>query len=91
VGMVAVMHTAVPDVEPALDIVKQTWSGPLGVYPESGYFVEPHWQFVDIIDPMALCDAAETWVDGKVQILGGCCGLGVEHIRALSARFGRSA
>lgn len=90
VGVVAVMHTAVPDVRPALEIVTGRWSGPLGVYPESGYFVEPHWQFVDIIEPDTLTTAAEDWVRSGVQILGGCCGLGVEHVRALSSRFAQS-
>ena len=88
VGAVAVMHTAVNDVGPALDVVQHRWGGPVGVYPEAGYFVEPHWQFVDIIEPAALADAAVEWVDRGVQILGGCCGLGVGHIDALHERFG---
>ncbi len=78
-----VMHTPVPDVGPALEIVRRHWSGPLGVYPESGYFAMPNWQFVDIIEPADLATAARGWVDGGVRLVGGCCGLGPEHIAAL--------
>ena len=27
---------------------------------------------------------ARTWVDEGAQIIGGCCGIGPEHIRALA-------
>ncbi len=78
-----VMHTPVPDVAPALEIARRHWSGPLGVYPESGYFAMPNWQFVDIIEPADLAAAARGWIDGGVRLVGGCCGLGPEHIAAL--------
>jgi methionine synthase I (cobalamin-dependent) len=48
----------------------------------------PNWQFVDIIEPAELVRRAQDWVDDGVQILGGCCGLGVQHIRALKTAFG---
>ncbi len=83
VDAVMVMHTLVPDVQPTLDLVAEYWDGPTGVYPESGYFVEPHWQFVDIIGTEDLVDAARGWVDHGAQLIGGCCGLDSEHISAL--------
>ncbi len=83
VDAVMVMHTLVPDVQPTLDLVAQYWDGPTGVYPESGYFIEPNWQFVDIIEPDGLVDAARGWVDQGAQLIGGCCGLDSDHISAL--------
>lgn len=80
-----VMHTPVPDVAPALELARRYWRGPLGVYPESGYFAMPNWQFVDIIEPADLVTAARGWIDGGVRLVGGCCGLGPEHIAALAA------
>ena len=85
VGLVFVMHTPVPDVAAAVAAVQNVWPGPIGVYPESGYFVEPHWQFVDIIEPDDLLVEARSWRDAGVRIFGGCCGLGVEHIEALTS------
>jgi len=78
-----VMHTPVPDVAAALAVIRRHWSGPLGVYPESGYFKMPNWQFVDVIAPEALAQAARGWLRDGVRLLGGCCGLGPEHIAAL--------
>lgn len=78
-----VMHSPVPDVPLALDLLKTHWRGPVGVYPESGYFKMPNWQFVDVIEPAELQRQAEGWLRRGVTLLGGCCGLGVDHVRAL--------
>jgi homocysteine S-methyltransferase len=78
-----IMHTPVPDVAEALDVIRQHWNGPVGVYPESGFFSMPNWQFVDVIAPQALAEAAQGWVRDGVRMVGGCCGLGPEHIAAL--------
>jgi len=81
--MMNIMHTPVPDVEEALTMLKRYWNGPIGVYPESGYFTMPNWQFVDVIRPDELAEVAERWVDSGVRMVGGCCGLGPEHIAVL--------
>lgn len=78
-----IMHTPIPDVAEALGILRQHWNGPVGVYPESGFFNMPNWQFVDVIAPPALTEAAQGWVRDGVRMVGGCCGLGPEHIAAL--------
>jgi homocysteine S-methyltransferase len=80
-----IMHTPVPDVDEALRIVRKHWDGPVGVYPEAGYFIMPHWQFVDVIEPGELAEMAKHWIGAGVRLLGGCCGLGPEHISAMRA------
>ncbi len=88
VTLINVMHTPVPDVADALDIVRNGWQGAVGVYPESGFFKMPNWQFVDVITPDDLVEKARGWVDAHgVRLVGGCCGLGPEHIAALRACF----
>ena len=86
-SVINIMHTTVDDTPPGLAVLEDLWQGPVGVYPESGYFVMPSWQFVDIIGTDELVACARVWVDGGVRILGGCCGLGVAHVRALSDAF----
>ena len=81
--MMNIMHTALPDVDKAIEIVRRYWSGAIGVYPESGYFTMPNWQFVDVIEPEALVTAASSWIDNGIGMVGGCCGLGPAHITAL--------
>jgi homocysteine S-methyltransferase len=82
-----IMHTPVPDVDEALRIVREHWDGPIGIYPEAGYFIMPNWQFVDVIEPQDLAEAAKRWVGDGVRMVGGCCGLGPEHIAAMCAVF----
>jgi homocysteine S-methyltransferase len=76
------MHTGSELVLEVLQTVRSHFSGPLLAYPDSGYFAMPDWQFVDIISPEQLEEFYRTWVAAGVQIIGGCCGLGVEHIQA---------
>lgn len=83
----SVMHTSPNDTDEALSIVAADWSGPLGAYPECGYFKMPGWQFVDIIAPDDLVEKARDWRRAGVTILGGCCGTGPEHVAALARAF----
>ena len=83
--VVNVMHSDINVTPDALDMVRVRWGGPLGVYPESGYFIMPNWQFVDVISPEDFVAEAKKWVASGVRLIGGCCGLGPEHIRALAA------
>ena len=80
VGVIGIMHSEVPDVMQGVEMLRERWSGPLAVYPESGYFTMPHWQFVDIIAPDDLVSEARAWRGAGVQLIGGCCGIGPEHI-----------
>lgn len=82
-SVVNIMHSEVGAIPEAIELVQQRWSGPIGVYPESGYFTKPHWNFVDIIPPDVLIRHAEEWVNAGVRLLGGCCGTGPEHIEGL--------
>ncbi len=82
-GAFTVMHSKVDDTEAGIRAVREFWSGPLGAYPNAGHFVMPHWQFVDITPPEEFLKRAREWVDLGAQLIGGCCGLGPEHIAAL--------
>ncbi len=86
-SLAAVMHSDVNVIGDALSVIKSVWDGPAGAYPESGYFEMPHWQFVDIIQPVTFADEALKWVDQGAKLVGGCCGIGLDHIRALSDRL----
>ena len=89
--VISIMHTLPNHVGNALDIVRRYWQGPLGAYPESGFFKMPDWQFVDIIAPDDLVAHARQWQEKGARIFGGCCGTNPSHIKALGAAFGRRA
>ncbi len=86
-SVMGVMHSEVEDTVPALDVVFENWSGPVAAYPHSGGFVMPNWQFDDIISPANFVAEAQKWVEMGVQIVGGCCGIGPDHIRLLKERL----
>lgn len=90
VGVVGIMHSEVPDIVHGVEMLREHWSGPMAAYPECGYFTRPHWHFVDIISPQDLVSEARLWRETGVQIIGGCCGIGPEHIAALDAAFERT-
>lgn len=87
VSLVAVMHTLVEDTKPALREVVGRWDGPVGAYPHAGRFVMPNWQFIDEITPEDFAEEATEWHALGARMLGGCCGIGPEHVRALTERF----
>jgi homocysteine S-methyltransferase len=77
-----IMHTGADIVADALDVVRRRFRGPLMAYPDSGYFEMPEWRFVDVIAPRRFETLCRAWIGSGVQILGGCCGLTPDHIRA---------
>ena len=82
-SLVSVMHSRIEDTASGLRVVQDGWNGPIGAYPESGKFVMPNWQFDQIVSPEELLGRAKQWVQMGVQLIGGCCGIGPEHIRVL--------
>ena len=76
-----VMHTSVPDTDEALPTVFERWKGPVGAYPESGYFTIPDWVFGEITPDEFGTKTKEWWSQG-VTVIGGCCGMSPEHIAA---------
>ena len=74
---VAVMHSPVTAVVPALTTLRPRFAGPLGAYPEVGAGRR------SIVGPGELAAAAREWLAAGARIVGGCCGTTAEHIRAL--------
>lgn len=84
-----IMHTSPNDTDDAIKALKRHWQGPIGVYPESGYFKSPDWEFVDVIAPGELVAASRRWQGLGATAFGGCCGIGPEHIAALAKEMHR--
>ena len=85
--VINVFHSDIQATDAALPIVREKWAGPIGVYPEAGRedYVDPNPDPLDKSDltPAEFLDVARKWVQGGVQIIGGCCGIGPEYIRPL--------
>jgi S-methylmethionine-dependent homocysteine/selenocysteine methylase len=81
---VTLMHVELGVVSDALPIVREYFPDlPVGVYAEVGHYQAPNWVFADL-SPDDYLKHATGWVNAGVQLVGGCCGTGPDHVRALS-------
>jgi S-methylmethionine-dependent homocysteine/selenocysteine methylase/SAM-dependent methyltransferase len=55
---------------------------PLGVYPNLGYLSAGGWRSETAIGGAEYAELALAWREEGAQIVGGCCGVGPEHIAA---------
>ena len=79
-----IMHTKIRDTAPALEVLGKHWSGPKLAYAETGKLILPDWRYEEVSSPQQYATEIEGWIKNYgVQIVGGCCGTGPEHIRAL--------
>ena len=82
-SLVAVMHTLTPDTGPSLSVTMKSWPAAVGAYPHSGGWEPPNWRYDGIITPLDYLAEARRWVEMGAQVVGGCCGIGPDHIRLL--------
>jgi S-methylmethionine-dependent homocysteine/selenocysteine methylase len=89
-AVVTVMHSRPEVIPEAIEIIRRHFAGPVGAYAETGDWVPPNWVF-DGLSPHEYLEEATGWADRGAQIIGGCCGVGPEHIRLLADRLPRRA
>lgn len=83
-----VMHSQITDTGPALEVLGRHWSGAKLAYAETGRLEKPDWIFEEVCSPNAYAAEVERWItEYGVQIVGGCCGTGPEHIRILKEQL----
>jgi len=83
-GPILIAHSDIEVTGQAIKIAKKKFNGVIGAYPNRGHYEKPHWKFVDNITPSEYLEKAKSWVGNGTQIIGGCCGVGVEEIKAIS-------
>jgi S-methylmethionine-dependent homocysteine/selenocysteine methylase len=80
---ITVMHSKPGACLAAAEIIRGRFAGPIGIYAETGDWQPPNWVF-DGLPPAGYLQQAITWADAGVRLIGGCCGVGPGHIRALA-------
>ena len=83
--ILCIMHCELDVTDAALAELRRQWSGPVGVYPNSGKYAIPHWLHDTVCSPEEFVAANQRWLQAGVNIVGGCCGIGPPHIAALGA------
>lgn len=79
-AVVAVMHTPIAAIEPALHTLRAHWAGPVGAYPLIGDGAAP-----SLLAPTELAAQARRWCAIGASAIGGCCGTTPDHVRAVAA------
>ena len=77
------MHSQRQVTKAAVEILAANFDGPIGAYPNAGYWKRPEWVFVDDLTPEVYAAEAQSWIAAGARIVGGCCGVGPEHIAAV--------
>ena len=80
--VVGVMHSNIDYVNDAINSIRRCTKAPVMAYPDSGHFTMPEWNFEETISPHDYAKRSSGWLDNGVQVIGACCGMGVEHIDA---------
>ena len=75
-------HAQVDVMREALRLLREAVDVPVGVYPHCGGSASDG-QTNGTVSPSDFLEEAKMWVRGGAQIIGGCCGIGLDHIKLL--------
>lgn len=82
--IMTVMHSDVPDTGPALSEIRKCWDGATAAYPNTGRYIPPgKWDTENGFGPTQFVEACQHWLSDGLTMVGGCCGVGPDHIAAL--------
>ena len=85
--VLTIFHARLDETTAALKVLLDQWSGPIAVYPDAGrHDYLDTWQDSlvaneDTVEELA--QASVDWVGNGAQVIGGCCGFGVDYIKPL--------
>ena len=79
--VMGVMHSTLETTNAGLQTLYEHWQGPIMAYPETSSEVRKG--ISEQVEPSSFASHSHDWVDSGVQIIGGCCGTTIEHIRTM--------
>ena len=82
------MHSDVRLTERGVAAIRERWDGPLGAYAHACHVVDDQLTFEDSISPSEYAAYEPMWRAAGATMVGGCCGIGPDHIRALVTAMG---
>jgi len=86
VDAICLMHTDVRLIERGLSTIREHWAGPLGTYAHAALRLEDGTlTFKDAITPADYASHIPAWQAAGATMIGGCCGIGPGHLRAVVA------
>ena len=91
-GIDALMINCIPPdhVDGMLSYLRDFTDLPLGVYPNLGYYTDEGWRFEPGVGSAEYAAMALRWRAEGAQIIGGCCGVGPDHVAAARERLAQA-
>jgi S-methylmethionine-dependent homocysteine/selenocysteine methylase len=88
-GVAALLVNCIPPdhVDGMVSYLRDFTDLPLGVYPNLGYYTSAGWRFEEGVGGSEYAEMALRWRGEGAQIVGGCCGVGPDHIAAARERL----
>ena len=88
-GVAALLVNCIPPdhVDGMVSYLRDFTDLPLGVYPNLGYYTSQGWRFHPGVSGEQYAELALRWRAEGAQIVGGCCGVGPEHVAAARERL----
>ena len=80
---VGIMHSSLPSTTGGLEVLFSRWDGPVMAYPEAHGFDVVEGKVRGAVKPDEFAVQCRDWVESGVQIIGGCCGTNIHHIRSM--------
>ena len=81
---VGIMHCDISVIEESIRELREVYDVPIMAYPEVAVFKFPNYDMSNVISPEDYLIEAKKWKDAGAQLIGGCCGTTVEHIKLLN-------
>ena len=82
-----IMHSSLESTTTGLEVLFERWNGPVMAYPEAKCFESVSRLARVLVEPEDFASHCRSWVQSGVQIIGGCCGTTIRHIRAMVDRL----
>ena len=79
--VMGVMHSTLETTNAGLQTLYEHWQGPIMAYPETSSEVRKG--ISEQVEPSSFASHCHYLVNSGVQIIGGCCGTTIEHIRTM--------
>ena len=78
-----IMHCDINAIEGSIKDLQTVFDCPIMVYPETAVFTFPNYDCKNVISPSDYLIEAKKWKSLGAQVIGGCCGTSVDHIKIL--------
>jgi S-methylmethionine-dependent homocysteine/selenocysteine methylase len=92
---ICIFHSLIDVTTPAIAEAMAVYQGPIVAYPEADRkdYTTPFKDEAEKnrVSPAEYARIAAGWAQSGVQVIGGCCGIGLPYIRALSEALPRTA